>query len=54
MGKGVIIACDFSSKDDVMGFLSKFSGESLFLKIGMELYYSEGPEIFDKKGSQCV
>lgn len=45
MGKGVIIACDFSSKDDVMEFLSKFGGESLFLKIGMELYYSEGPDI---------
>ena len=45
MGKDVIIACDFSNKDDVMEFLSKFSGESLYLKIGMELYYSEGPEI---------
>jgi orotidine 5''-phosphate decarboxylase, subfamily 1 len=45
MGKEVIIACDFSSKGDVMKFLSKFSGESLFLKIGMELFYSEGPEI---------
>lgn len=45
MGKGVIIACDFSNKDDVMEFLSRFSGESLYLKIGMELYYGEGPEI---------
>jgi orotidine-5'-phosphate decarboxylase len=45
MGKDVIIACDFSNKDDVMEFLSKFSGESLYLKIGMELFYGEGPEI---------
>jgi orotidine-5'-phosphate decarboxylase len=45
MGKDVIIACDFNSKDEVMKFLSKFSGESLYLKIGMELYYAEGPKI---------
>lgn len=45
MGKDVIIACDFSNKKDVMEFLSKFNEESLYLKIGMELYYSEGPEI---------
>ncbi|MHB8129282.1 MAG: orotidine-5'-phosphate decarboxylase [Mobilitalea sp.] len=45
MGKDVIVACDFNNKEDVMKFLSKFSGESLYLKIGMELYYGEGPEI---------
>ena len=45
MEKDVIIACDFCNKDDVMEFLSKFSEESLYLKIGMELYYGEGPEI---------
>ena len=45
MGKDVIIACDFNNKDEVMKFLSKFSGENLYLKIGMELYYAEGPEI---------
>lgn len=45
MGKDVIIACDFSNKDEVMKFLSKFKEESLYLKIGMELYYAEGPEI---------
>ncbi len=45
MGKDVIIACDFSNKDEVLKFLSKFNGESLYLKIGMELYYAEGPEI---------
>ena len=45
MGKDVIIACDFSSKEDTMAFLSKFKEDSLYLKIGMELYYAEGPEI---------
>ncbi|MBD5556771.1 MAG: orotidine-5'-phosphate decarboxylase [Roseburia sp.] len=45
MGKDVIIACDFSSKDEVIDFLGKFKNEKLFLKIGMELFYAEGPEI---------
>ena len=45
MGKDVIIACDFSSKDDVMRFLRKFSRRKPFVKIGMELFYSEGPGI---------
>lgn len=45
MGKDVIIACDFSSKDEVIDFLGKFKDEKLFLKIGMELFYAEGPEI---------
>ena len=45
MGKDVIIACDFSSKEDTMAFLGKFKEDSLYLKIGMELYYAEGPEI---------
>ena len=45
MGKDVIVACDFSSKEQVMSFLDKFSGRKLFVKIGMELYYAEGPEI---------
>lgn len=45
MGKDVIIACDFSNKEEVMKFLSKFDNESLYLKIGMELFYSEGPQI---------
>lgn len=45
MGKDVIIACDFKNKDEVMHFLSKFNNEKLFLKIGMELYYAEGPGI---------
>ena len=45
MAKDVIIACDFNSKDEVMNFLDKFQDEKPFLKIGMELYYAEGPEI---------
>lgn len=45
MAKDVIIACDFSSKEDVINFLSKFKEESLYIKIGMELFYAEGPSI---------
>ena len=45
MGKDVIIACDFNSKEETLKFLDLFNGYNLFLKIGMELYYSEGPEI---------
>jgi orotidine-5'-phosphate decarboxylase len=45
MGKGVIIACDFSSKQEMIDFLSKFNEYNLFVKIGMELFYAEGPEI---------
>jgi orotidine 5''-phosphate decarboxylase, subfamily 1 len=45
MGKGVIIGCDFSSKQEVIDFLSKFDGDKLFVKIGMELFYAEGAEI---------
>ena len=45
MAKDVIIACDFNSKEEVMNFLDKFQDEKPFLKIGMELYYAEGPEI---------
>ena len=45
MGKDVIIACDFSSKEDTLNFLDKFTGRKPFVKIGMELFYAEGPEI---------
>ena len=45
MGKDVIIACDFASKKEVFDFLDKFTEEKPFVKIGMELYYAEGPEI---------
>ncbi len=45
MGKDVIVACDYSNKDEVIDFLSKFREEKPFVKIGMELFYAEGPEI---------
>ncbi|MBR5809605.1 MAG: orotidine-5'-phosphate decarboxylase, partial [Clostridia bacterium] len=45
MGKDVIIACDFASKQEVMAFLDKFQGKKPFVKIGMELFYAEGPSI---------
>ena len=45
MGKDVIIACDFASKEQVFTFLDKFTGKKPFVKIGMELFYAEGPEI---------
>lgn len=45
MGKDVIIACDFASKDECLAFLDKFTGRKLFVKIGMELFYAEGPQI---------
>ena len=45
MGKAVIIACDFKDKEETLNFLNKFENEKLYLKIGMELFYSEGPEI---------
>ena len=45
MGKDVIIACDFASKEQVFDFLSKFKDEKPFVKIGMELFNAEGPEI---------
>ncbi len=45
MGKDVIIACDFSSAEATFSFLDKFTEEKPFVKIGMELYYAEGPSI---------
>ena len=45
MGKDVIVACDFASKAAVMDFLAKFGERKPFVKIGMELYYAEGPQI---------
>ena len=45
MGKDVIVACDFASAEQVFSFLDKFTGRKPFVKIGMELYYAEGPEI---------
>ena len=48
MGKDVIIACDFSSANAALEFLSKFKDEKPFVKIGMELFYAEGPSIVKK------
>lgn len=45
MNKDVIIACDFSSAEAVYNFLDLFKDEKPYLKIGMELYYAEGPAI---------
>ena len=45
MGKDVIIACDFASKEALFNFLDLFKEEKPFLKVGMELFYAEGPEI---------
>ena len=45
MGKDVIIACDFDSKEKTLAFLDRFEEEKPFVKIGMELYYAEGPAI---------
>lgn len=45
MGKDVIIACDFKDKEETFRFINNFEDGQLYLKIGMELYYSEGPDI---------
>lgn len=45
MGKDVIVACDFASAKQTFEFLDKFTGKKPFVKIGMELFYAEGPQI---------
>ena len=45
MGKDVIVACDFPSKEATLAFLDKFTDRKPFVKIGMELFYAEGPQI---------
>ena len=45
MGKDVIVACDFSSAQQVFNFLDRFTDKKPFVKIGMELFYAEGPQI---------
>ena len=45
MGKDVIVACDFAGAEQVFSFLDKFTGAKPFVKIGMELFYAEGPQI---------
>ena len=48
MGKDVIIACDFESAEKTFEFLEKFGDKKPFVKIGMELFYAEGPDIVRK------
>ena len=45
MNRDVIIACDFSSKQETLAFLDRFSEEKPYVKIGMELFYAAGPDI---------
>ena len=45
MNRDVIIACDFSSKEETLAFLDHFQEEKPYVKIGMELFYAAGPEI---------
>ena len=45
MGKDVIVACDFAGKEETLAFLDRFGELRPFVKIGMELFYSEGPQI---------
>ncbi|MBQ5808823.1 MAG: orotidine-5'-phosphate decarboxylase [Clostridia bacterium] len=45
MGKDVIVACDFASREATLNFLDQFTGRKPFVKIGMELFYAEGPSI---------
>ncbi|MBR3289549.1 MAG: orotidine-5'-phosphate decarboxylase [Clostridia bacterium] len=45
MGKDVIIACDFADRQTTLSFLDRFTGQKPFVKIGMELYYAEGPQM---------
>ena len=45
MGKDVIVACDFAGREQVFEFLDKFTDTKPFVKIGMELFYAEGPQI---------
>ena len=52
MAKDVIIALDFDSKEKVVNFLDKFENQSLFVKIGMELFYAEGPQIIKEVKSR--
>ena len=43
--KDVIVACDFSTKKEIMEFLDLFTEEKPYVKIGMELFYAEGPQM---------
>ena len=45
MGKDVIVACDFDSREKLTAFLDRFSGEKPFIKLGMEIFYALGPDV---------
>ena len=45
MERDVIIACDFKSKEELFEFLKPFKGMNPYLKVGMEMYFKEGPEL---------
>ena len=46
--RDVIIACDFKNQDDLFAFLKPFEGMNPYLKIGMEIFYKEGPQLVKK------
>ena len=48
MERDVIIACDFKNQEDLFSFLEPFKGLNPFLKIGMEIFYKEGPQLVRK------
>jgi len=48
LNKAVIIACDFSGREETLQFLKQFQEEKPFVKIGMELFYAEGPRIVEE------
>ena len=48
MKKEVIIACDFKNEEELFNFLKLFDDERPFLKIGMEIFYKEGPYLVRK------
>ena len=45
MGKDVMVALDFKSGEEALSFLDQFTGKQLYVQVGMELYYAEGPSI---------
>ena len=54
MGKDVIIALDFDSKEKTLAFLDRFTGKKPFVKIGMELFYAEGPSIVRERKDRAA
>ena len=54
MGKDVISALDFDSREKTLAFLDLFTEEKPFVKIGMELYYAEGPAIVRRSRQEAI